>query len=208
MEKALPSVSFPLPIKKLLLTYFNEIPRTSPEDAVRNLRGHVDYPQDVFVEYVVTAGRVKGYFSRFKKHKDDKKLGRNTPCPVEACGGVAASKYTDPASGKTLSNVPDLAREVMRRGILGLSFGRIKEVHKRPALVAMLLEDDEGTQLGDGENGREEAEALDLGIMINNLGDIEEDDGPDNEDADYIELIREENVDEIEIMAELAGAGE
>jgi len=137
-----------------------------------------------------------------------KKLGRNTPCPVEACGGVAASKYVDPASGKTLSNVPDLAREVQRRGILGLSFARIKQLHKRPALVAMLVEDDEGTQLGDGENGREEAEALDLGIMINNLGDLDEDDGPGNEDGDFTELTREEDVDEIEIMAELTGAGE
>ena len=72
----------------------------------------------------------------------------------------------------------------------------------------MLVEDDEGTQLGDGENVREEAEALDLGTMINNLGDLEEEDGPENEDADYIELIREEDVDEIEIMAELTGAGE
>ena len=60
VKKSLPSVSFPLPMKKLMLVYFNEEPKISAETAQKRILALPQYVNDVFVEYVVTAERIKG----------------------------------------------------------------------------------------------------------------------------------------------------
>jgi hypothetical protein len=195
VKKPLPSVSFPMPMKKLLLTYFNVIPRISPEDAVKRMRA--ENPADVYIEYVVTAGRVKGYFSRFKKHKDDKQIGRSAPCPEEACGGEAQMQYNG------CGDVSKLAKEIRKRGI---GFGTLQSIKQlgKGTLIGMLLENDEGKDAA-GENRVEEEHGLEMGRIFGALGDLEEggDEGDDEEDPDGPEDASEDP-DTIELLAEMA----
>ncbi len=63
MKKAPPAVHFPERIRQELLILFNQKdPYVQPEEALAHLRAMPEFRNDVFVEYCVTAARIKAYF--------------------------------------------------------------------------------------------------------------------------------------------------
>ena len=159
MKFQMPSVSIPVPMKKLLVSYFNEKIKVSPEGALVRLLALPEYRMDVFMQYVMTAGRVRGYFAQLKKYKDKKNLGSQGKVPEAfAVGGESTQDfYIDKSDGdKRYGSVKDLVRLILKRGISAETKSKLKKYGKE-ILVAMLVCDDEKEMdKADGDNVSDE----------------------------------------------------
>jgi len=139
-KHSLPSVQFHRGIKLHLIDCFNKKPHMSPDQALHSLKGLPQYANDVFVEYFVTATRIKGYFSRLKKHRDTNlKAEDDVPRSV-------AGEETSKDEYKDLKQKDDLKAEIIRRNILVDRFGSLK----KSQLVDVLLQHDK--EHGDAED--------------------------------------------------------
>ena len=111
-KHSLPSVVFPVHMKRLLIAYFNEIPHVSPEGAILRLKALPQYRLDVFVEFMLTPMRVMRYFTTLNQHRKDNKIGSKEPVPLSIADSVVdASEY------KGIKDKKKLADEIVRRGI-------------------------------------------------------------------------------------------
>lgn len=63
IKQSLPSVTFPTPMKRLLLQCFNEPVRVTPETALKRLQCRPEHTNAALVECVVTAGRIKWVYA-------------------------------------------------------------------------------------------------------------------------------------------------
>ena len=150
MKRYLPSICMPKPMKVLLLEYFNEYPHVSPYGALLRLLALNQYRNDVFVMYVLTPMRIKGFFGTMLAYKKKHKIAKNTPVPVIAAGAATtAIVYGD------LTNQELLAKEIIRRGISSTCKSRLVKMG-RPVLVGMLQENDRACMEGDGDDIQQE----------------------------------------------------
>jgi hypothetical protein len=112
-KRSLPSVQFPKRVKLYLIECFNKKPHVSPDQALVMLKGRLEFMGNVFIEYFVTPTRIKGYFGRLKKYREDKLAGNeDKDVPASAAGG-------DPNTGsyKGLTLKADLVAEIKLKGI-------------------------------------------------------------------------------------------
>jgi hypothetical protein len=77
-----------------LLAAFNKKPRVSPELALKMLQSRPEYAFGIFVEFVVTTTRAKGYFGRFMKHRNENGVDLNGDVSEAACGDPLTSNET------------------------------------------------------------------------------------------------------------------
>jgi len=139
-KHSLPSVQFHRGIKLHLIDCFNKKPHMSPDQALHSLKGLPQYANDVFVEYFVTATRIKGYFSRLKKHRDTNlKAEDDVPRSV-------AGEETSKDEYKDIKKKGDLKAEIIRRNIHVDRFSSLK----KSQLVDVLLQHDK--EYGDAED--------------------------------------------------------
>ncbi len=89
MKKATPPVHIPLRLWQELLILFNQKnPHIQPEEAVAHLMAMDEFRNDVFVEYCITAARVKVFCGSLLAKK--KKLYKNCDVlPLDAVEGAA-----------------------------------------------------------------------------------------------------------------------
>ena len=148
MKKATPPVHIPLRrLRQELLKLFNrKNPYIQPEEAVAHLLAIEEYRNDVFVEYCITAARVKAFFGSLLAKK--KKLYKNCDVlPLDAVEGTTKVTYGQ------CKNRDELLHLVRSRNILAGTLQR-KTVAD---LVTLLTEDDNAK--ADAENDLDQDEA-------------------------------------------------
>ena len=83
----------------------------SPDQSLARLKADLQFISNVFIEYFVTATRIKGYFGRLKRYREDKLGGnedKNIPATV-AGGDPNAESYKD------LTTKADMVKEIKTR---------------------------------------------------------------------------------------------
>jgi hypothetical protein len=131
MKTATPSVSFSIEVRQELVKLFNQRdPYVQPEEAVVQIRGMPEFRNDMFVTHMLTAARVKSYFSRLvqQKRKVASKDGLPLPNAVDA-----AKKYG------SLSKRKELVDLIRTRNIHVTGSLARKNI---TALVELLVEND------------------------------------------------------------------
>ena len=155
---------------------------------------------------------MKGYFSRFLKHKKesascvDPKTGEKV-CPLSVLGEDNTGDVY-----RTLTSKKAMIDEIKCRQISAL--GKTALLKLKPKdLVDMLITDDKGKEAGGGENLMEEIHDMEMGVLHGQLGDLEvdEDDGIKGVEESTPTEEDDENEDDlpIELLEELCeGHGE
>ena len=169
VKKNPPPVQMPLPIKKVLLECFNARPYKSPEESLTEIKAMPNYKDDLFVEYFVTPKRIKGYFGRLQKYKNDNPaaLGPGGIVPDVAAGPDNSGKTYRKSDGTVLKERTVLQEEVRRRNlqVRGLSSMKVAD------LIETLLQNDfEVKQGNDVESMEEDFELADANVSTHNGG--------------------------------------
>lgn len=167
-KHSLPSVQFSKRIKRVLIWCFNQKPHMSPDQALGNLKGRPEFANDVFVEYFVTPTRIKGYFGRLKKHRDDN-LNVNDDIQESFAGEDSSAD-----SYKNLHRKEDIKAEIKRRNLVvaGLSY------MNKSQLVAVLVQNDSEGGGAPGFVDPEEDFDMEEAIREDESGGLDNTEGP------------------------------
>ena len=121
------------------------------------------YRNDLFVEYLVTPKRIKGFFGRLQKYKSDNPadLGEDGVVPDHAVGPGSSTAFYMHPDGRQIKGKSQLQAEVRSRNIQvrGLS------TMKNEDLVETLVQNDHERKHGGVDGASEEDFALALATV-------------------------------------------
>jgi hypothetical protein len=161
-KSSLPSVQFPLHVKKKLIWCFNQKPHMSPDQALTHLKGQERCRNNVFVQCFVTPTRIKSYFGRLKQHRD-KNLKASEDVP-ETFAGAAGTDL----SYKDFKSKEDLKSEIKRRNLHVEKLNSLK----KSQLVDALVQNDKDCDGKPGEVNPEEDFLMEEAITEDECGGL------------------------------------
>jgi hypothetical protein len=90
MKKSPPPVHIPHAIRLELVKLFNQkAPYVQPEEGLAQIQAMEEFRNDVFVDHILTAAKIKAYFGRLLVLKKKGEYDGDTGLPPEAAGGAS-----------------------------------------------------------------------------------------------------------------------
>ena len=77
-------------VKRDLIPLFNMRPKLQPEQARVKIIAMTKYEYNVYIDYFVTAGKIKQYFQTLMNYRKEKKIPEDAPVDENAAGCDAA----------------------------------------------------------------------------------------------------------------------
>jgi hypothetical protein len=138
-KRQCPPTRIPMSVKRDLIPLFNMRPKLQPEQARVKIIAMTKYEYNVYIDYFVTAGKIKQYFQTLMNYRKEKKIPEDAPVDENAAGCDAA----DPLDRyKNLFKIDELQHEIKQRGL------PYEAQASKSKLVQTLLDHDEALNKG------------------------------------------------------------
>ncbi len=106
--------TIPVSVKRDLIPLFNLRPKLSPEQARVKIMAMTSYEHNVYIDYFVTAAKIKQYFQTLANYRKEKKIPEDAPVDENAAGCDSADTLD---RYKNLFKIDELQHEIKQRGL-------------------------------------------------------------------------------------------
>jgi hypothetical protein len=113
-KRQCPPTRIPWSVKRDLIPLFNIRPKLSPEQARVKIIAMTQYENNVYIDYFVTAAKIKQYFQTLANYRKEKKI----PADAQVDANAAGCDSADPLDRyMNLYKIDELLHEIKQRGL-------------------------------------------------------------------------------------------